>query len=148
VQGGPQNVPVSYPLNKGQVLQLSQDSELIGSVIQSDKPVGLWGAASCLNIDVADQACDSAHQQIPPVKALGSEYVAVRYRNRYPGVEESPPWRIVGAVDGTVLTYDPAPPTGAPASLQVGQVGEFKSRLGPSPSRARTPSTPSTCRRT
>ena len=47
---------------------------------------------------------DSAHQQIPPVRALGSEYVGVRYRNRYDGDEEAPPWRIVGAVDGTVLT--------------------------------------------
>ena len=47
------------------------------------------------------------HQQIPPVKALGHEYVAVRYRNRLSTLDEAPPWRIVGAVDGTTLTYDP-----------------------------------------
>jgi hypothetical protein len=81
-------------------------------------------------VDVAQVACDSAHQQIPPVKALGNEYVAVRYRNRFDGMEESPPWRIVGAVDGTTLTWDPAPPPGAPTSLGVGQVGEF---LAPGP---------------
>jgi hypothetical protein len=125
VPGTPQNVPQTYPLQHGQILQFTQDAELIGSVIQSNKPVGVWGAASCLSIDVNDQACDSAHQQIPPVKALGSEYVAVRYRNRYPGLEESPPWRLVGAVDGTQLSYEPEPPPGAPLSLQVGQVGEF-----------------------
>jgi hypothetical protein len=125
VAGSPQGVPVSYVLNKGQILQFTQDQELIGSPIQSDKPIGLWGAASCLSIDVGQAACDSAHQQIPPVKALGNEYTGVRYRNRFDNVEESPPWRLVGAVDGTTLTWDPAPPAGAPTSLMAGQVSEF-----------------------
>jgi hypothetical protein len=106
-------------------LQITQDAELTGSPIQSDKPVALWGAMSCMNIDVTIPACDAAHQQIPPVKALGHEYVAVRYRNRFDGLEESPPWRIVGAVDGTTLTYDPTPPAGAPTTLMSGQVAEF-----------------------
>lgn len=130
--GGPgvpatgQGQPMTYTLNKGQVLQFTQDEELIGSPIQADKPIGLWGAASCLSVDVDQAACDSAHQQIPPVKALGHEYVAVRYRNRFDGKEESPPWRIVGAVDGTVLTYEPAPPAGAPLTLDGGSVREFR----------------------
>jgi hypothetical protein len=59
------------------------------------------------------------------VRALGSEYVGVRYRNRYSGVEESPPWRIIGAANGTVLTWDPAAPSGAPTTLSLGQVTEF-----------------------
>ncbi len=121
-------VPHTYNLSKGQILQFTQPAELTGSPIQSNYPIGLWGAASCLNIDVTDSACDSAHQQIPPVNALGHEYVAVRYRNRIDnGPEETPPWRIVGAVDGTKLTYEPAIPTGAPSTLQSGQVAEFKS---------------------
>jgi hypothetical protein len=60
---------------------------------------------------------------LPPVRALGSEYVAVRYRNRG-STEEVVPWRVVGAVDGTTLTYDP-PQAGAPASLAAGQLVEF-----------------------
>ena len=122
--------PTVYTLNKGQVLQFSQPQELIGSVIQADQPIGHWAGASCLNIPVDIAACDSAHQQIPPVKALGHEYVAVRYRNRFAGQEESPPWRMVGAVDGTILSYDPAPPTGAPVSLKLGQLVEFNSNGG------------------
>jgi hypothetical protein len=35
-----------------------------------------------------------------------------------------PPWRIVGAVDGTTLTYDPAV-SGAPTTLKEGQLVEF-----------------------
>jgi hypothetical protein len=64
------------------------------------------------------------HQQIPPVRALGSTYVAVRCRNRHEGVEEKPPWRIVGAVDGTTLTYDP-PQAGAPATIGSGELKMF-----------------------
>jgi hypothetical protein len=71
-----------------------------------------------------DGAADSMHQQLPPVRAMGSEYVAVRYRNRVDGNEEAPPWRLIGAVDGTVLTYDP-PIVNAPASIDEGQVVEF-----------------------
>jgi hypothetical protein len=78
-----------------------------------------------MNIPVGNYACDSAHQQLLPVKSLGHEYVAARYRNRNAGVTESPPWTIVGAVDGTTLTYDPAPPSGAPAALASRQMVRF-----------------------
>ena len=66
----------TYTLNAGQYLQLTQDAELTGTPIHSDKPIGVWGGATCLNIDVSDTACDSAHQQLSPVTALGHEYAA------------------------------------------------------------------------
>ncbi|MCA9621455.1 MAG: IgGFc-binding protein [Myxococcales bacterium] len=123
-----QGVPQSYTLGSGQVLQLAQAQALDGSVIQSNLPVGVWGGKTTLGIE---ECCDeSAHQQIPPIRALGSEYVGVRYRNRYDGIEETPPWRIIGAVDGTTLTWEPAPPPGAPTSLALGQVAQF-SAAGP-----------------
>ena len=117
--------PTTYTVNRGQVLQFTQDASLAGSAILSDKAIGLWGGKSGLAIDTCCN--DSAHQQIPPVRALGSEYVGVRYRNRYDGIEETPPWRIIGAVDGTTLTYEPAAPAGAPTTLALGQVTEFRS---------------------
>jgi hypothetical protein len=116
--------PVTYTLNRGEVLQLKQDMELNGSPIQADKPIGVWGGSSCMNIDVFDPACDSGHQELVPVRALGHEYVAVRYRNRGP-TDEQPPWRIVGAVDGTTLTYEPSTPPGAPTALSSGQIAMF-----------------------
>jgi hypothetical protein len=123
VAGSAQGVPQTYTLKKGQLLQFTQDAPLAGSVIQSNNPVGLWGGKSALAIN---GCCDdTAHQQIPPVRALGNEYVGVRYRNRYDGTEEAPPWRVVGAIAGTVLTYEPVPPSGAPSALGVGQVAEF-----------------------
>ena len=116
-------VPSQIPLSRGQVVQLSQVADLTGSPIQSNKPVALYGGHYCMVIGGA-AACDAAHQQIPPIVALGHEYTAVRYRNRGPD-EETVPWRVVGMVDGTVLTYEPAPPPGAPNTLTVGRLVTF-----------------------
>jgi hypothetical protein len=107
-------------LNAGDVLQIKQDAELNGSPIQSNFPVGVWGGHSCMEIDVNDTDCDSAHQQLFPVNAMGSEYVAIKHKNRI-SYDEQPPWRFVGAVDGTTLTFDP-PVAGAPATLDKGQL--------------------------
>ncbi|MFH2010434.1 MAG: IgGFc-binding protein [bacterium] len=126
VLGSPANQPVVYSLNAGQYIQISQTAELTGSPIQADKPIGVWGAASCLNVPASAYACDSAHQQIPPVRALGHRYAGVRYRNRQAAMgEETPPWRLVGAVDGTVLTWAPSNPAGAPTALNQGDLVEF-----------------------
>jgi hypothetical protein len=113
----------SYKLDRGQVLQFTQDAPLAGSIIQTSKPVGVWGGKSALGIT---SCCDdTGHQQIPPVRALGSEYVGVRYRNRYDGREEAPPWRMIGAANGTVLTWEPGPPPGAPKTLNLGEVAQW-----------------------
>ncbi len=132
VPGAQANTPQTYSLSKGQVLQFTQAQELTGSPLQSNKPVGVWGAASCLNIDVNTCCCDSAHQQLPPVRALGTQYTGVRYRNRQDPsgdagvvIEEAPPWRLVGAVNGTQLTWLPSTPPGAPTALNLGTIATF-----------------------
>jgi hypothetical protein len=77
-------------------------------------------------LGIEDAASTAPISRSLPIRALGSEYVGVRYRNRYDGIEESPPWRMVGAVAGTTLTWEPAQPAGAPSSLELGQVAQFK----------------------
>jgi hypothetical protein len=113
-------VPVTYTLNQGQYLQISQTSELTGSPIQSDAPVAVFGGSSLIDVPVGTARADHAEQQLPPISALGSEYAAVRYRSRKPGTNESTRWRIVGVVNGTTLSFDPAPPPGAP----TGPIGQ------------------------
>jgi hypothetical protein len=125
VPGGPANVPMSVTLSRGQVLRIEQPEDLLGSVLSADKPIGVWGEQACINIDLP--ACDGAHEQIPPVRALGSEYVSVRYRDRVAGANEAPPVRITGAVDGTTLTWEPAPPAGAVNSVSRGESFEVRS---------------------
>lgn len=122
--GTPQGIPVTYTLERGQILEIAQDAELTGSVIDATKPIGVIGSTNCFMIDGC--CCDSAHQPIPAVRALGHEYAAVPHRNRLTSLAENPPWRIVGAVDGTILTYDPAPPSGAPAAIGLGEVATFR----------------------
>ena len=89
VTGGTANKPINYTLNKGQLMHFTQISDLSGSVVQSNNPLGVWGEHYCMNL--ADQ---------------------------------SPPWRILGAVNGTTLTYDPPVPAG-PKTLAKGQLLEF-----------------------
>ena len=114
-----------YNLNAGQLIRFQQPTDLTGRVVQSNYPIGGWGGHGCTNLE--QPACDGMHQQIPPVKALGHEYVAVRYRNRLSTFDEAPPWRFVGAVDGTTLTYDP-PQSGAPTTLNLGQMVEWDAK--------------------
>lgn len=70
----------------------------------------------------ADQSgfCDHGEQMIPPVKALGHEYVGVMHRPRSnePGI-----WRVIGAIDGTVLSW--SSDVGGPATIDQGDDVEF-----------------------
>jgi hypothetical protein len=121
LSAGPANVPYMFLLNKGQMAQFTQTEDLTGSIIQSDKPVGLMAGQPCMRAPVGVAYCDHGEQMIPPVKALGSEYVGVMYRPRLAGDQGI--WHLVGAVDGTTLTY--STPVGGPASLNAGQVVDF-----------------------
>lgn len=124
VPGAPQGVPMTVTLNRGQYLQVTQDAELSGSPVVSNKPVAFFGASSCMNVPIGEAACDTAHQQIPPIKALGNAYVGANHKHRTATIE-SEPWRIMGAVDGTNLTWIPSAPPGAPTTLSSGQIVEF-----------------------
>jgi IgGFc binding protein len=123
------NTLATITLNKGQYAQIDEPSgtELNGTPIQSNFPIAVFGGDTCMDVPQSAGACDAAHQQIPPVKALGNEYVGVKYRDRYSGNPETPPWRVIGAVDGTTLTWEPSAPSGAPVSLSAGQMVEFPS---------------------
>lgn len=127
----PAHVATTVTLSAGQSIELASDVELNGTGIQSSKPVAVFGGNDCMIVPDGAPACDSAHQQLPPVKALGSEYVGARPSDRYAypdggAVVESPPWRIVGAAAGTTLAWDPSPPQGAPTEINAGQMVEFR----------------------
>jgi hypothetical protein len=124
IVGTPANVPVTYTLNQGQYLQFTQTAELTGSAVQADKPIAVIGGSTLMDVPLTSTRADTAEQMLPPVRALGSEYVAVRYRNRG-STEEIVPWRMVGAVDGTELTFDP-PQGVAPATIDAQELIEFE----------------------
>ncbi len=123
----PQNVTGSYSLNKGEYLQFTQPIELTGSAIQSNNPIAVIGGATLMDVPTSRIRADSAEQMLPPIRALGHEYAAVRYRSRDKQIEEYVPWRIVGVVDGTQLTYDPPQP-GVPTTVNARELVEFNNQ--------------------
>ncbi len=131
VSGGIRGSVARWTLQRGQVLELMQPESLAGSPIEASHPVAVFGGNQCAFVDDDDFACDSLHQQIAPVQHWSSSYSGVPYRSRRKGLEGATPapenvfWRIVAAADGTELTYDPAPPPGAPATMKSGEVAKF-----------------------
>jgi len=109
-------VVTKYTLQAGEAIQWSNLSQKHpGSVLLSNKPIGFIGGNGemCMPslTSPSGGGCDSSHQQVPPVSALGFDYAVAPYTTRRKDMkEESIPYRIVGAVDGTELTYDPEPP--------------------------------------
>jgi len=137
VAGAPANVLATYTLGAGDYIQwqaawtqgATASLEMEGTVISSNLPVAFMGGNGYLCYDsstTTSGGCDSAHQQIPPVSALGSEYAVPPFTTRRMDLQpESIPYRIVGAVTGTTLTYDP-PVAGAPTSLIQGEKVDFE----------------------
>jgi hypothetical protein len=123
VPSGPAGVPLAIHLNQGQYVQITQSAELTGSPVTSDKPIGLMAGQYCMRVPLATPYCDHGEQMVPPVRALGHSAVGVMYRPRTP-LETETFWRIVGAVDGTALTW--STPVGGPATLSKGQSVTFE----------------------
>lgn len=110
--------PLALTLRAGQHVQITQATELTGSVITSNKPIGFMAGHQCMNMPSTASFCDHGEQMIPPVRALSHKYVGVMYRPRV-AAETSTFWRLVGAVDGTQLTWSTN--VGGPMTLNKGQ---------------------------
>ncbi|AKU97347.1 hypothetical protein AKJ09_04011 [Labilithrix luteola] len=130
VEPGAAGEPVEWTLSKGQVLQLTQFQSTSGSPIEANKPVAVFGGSPCTYLPLDKQYCDLTQQQIAPFAQWGTSYALVPYRPRIDALagpaRETVLWSFVGAVDGTVLTYEPARPPGAPATLSAGEVAAFE----------------------
>jgi hypothetical protein len=132
IPGAPAGVLTSYVLNRGEFIQWQDAGEMSGTAILADQPIAFYGGASAFTYDSSLPECgngasDNAHQQLPPVSALGSEYLAAPYTSRV-SVPELVPYRLVGFVEDTALTYDP-PQLGAPTSLARGEVVELEADM-------------------
>jgi hypothetical protein len=132
IQHPPPNQVTTYTVQAGQFLQWSGSQDLAGSILTSDKPIGVFTGNPYLRVTTADNpnsGQDSAHQQITDVHSMGHEYIGPGLYSRLAGLNpESVLYRIVGVVDGTQLSWDPAPPDGAPLAINAGQVVQFQSR--------------------
>ncbi len=127
IPSGAANTTVTFTLQKGQQAQIEQATDLVGSIISSNVPVGVMAGNPCMNMPAGALYCDHGEQMLPPVRALGNQYVGVMYRPRH---AEPAIWRVVGAVDGTQLTFSPSVGASsgypaAPTSINQGKMAEF-----------------------
>ena len=140
VVAAPANAVTTFTLNAGEFIQWQNPytfaapgaapMEMSGSILSSNFPIAFMAGNGylCLgsSTDTAGGGCDSGHQQIAPVSALGNEYAPAPYTTRRADLmPESLPYRIVGTVNGTTLVYDP-PVVGAPITLSLGQYVDFE----------------------
>ncbi|MCA9622012.1 MAG: IgGFc-binding protein, partial [Myxococcales bacterium] len=118
---GSKNADLTFMLQAGQHVQLTQPTRLTGSIVSADKPIGFMAGSRCSFVQAGIPACDHMEQMIPPLRALGSRYAGVMHRPRSgePGV-----WRLIGAVDGTNLTW--SNDIGGPTTLTRGEVVEMQ----------------------
>jgi hypothetical protein len=141
VASAPQNTKTTYALNAGEFIQWQPTyseytgtvpMDMSGSIIQSNNPIAFNGGNGYLCLGSATTTgggCDSDHEQIAPIQALGSSYAIVPFEPRLPYTPQSPEsvlYRFTGTVNGTTLTYDP-PQSGLPTTLSLGQVVDFES---------------------
>lgn len=96
-------------------------SDTTGSIVTSDKPVAVFGGASCTLKPYNRLACDHVEEQMPPFETWGKTYVGVRshvYKDTWNDDVDHPSpdyWRVVAACGkadcpaGTKVKIDPAP---------------------------------------
>lgn len=119
VESAAKGVAQTYSLRRGEHLQFAQ--ELTGTTISANKKIGVWAGHSCM-IFPTSCCCESEQLALLPVSSWGRHYVVVPHLSRVPGGgAEEYHFRLTGAVDGTVLTYEPSRPRGAPESLSAGE---------------------------
>ena len=76
------------PLEPEKIEQLTEALELTGSIIASDKPVGVMGGSTCMDVPLGECCCDRGEQmrahdrRIADVQAGGQQRVGSGARER------------------------------------------------------------------
>lgn len=96
----PQGANVMASLNAGDVYMLRDTAnDLTGSVVSSDKPVGVISSNECTNIPNNSVACDFIAEMPMPTQSWGTTFATVPLKNRVTDT-----FRVIGAEDGTSVT--------------------------------------------
>ena len=127
LEGSPREVT----LRRGEVFSHTTNDSFAGSIVSSDKPIGLVTFAPQTFIDwnyeheIDGTDCQRSYSMALPSILWGSQYVAARHANRWEHLPEAPAWRILGGADDTLLSYDPYRPDGAPERVTKGELAVF-----------------------
>ena len=93
-------------LNAMEHLQiLAQGSQdLTASLITADKPIAVFSGVLCADVPPGKGYCDHIEQQMPPINSLGWTYIAAFPPRR---ASENTLWRVIAALDGTRVDFEP-----------------------------------------
>lgn len=123
------------------------DSDLTGTIVESDKPVAVFGGAACTLRPYNRAACDHLEEQIFPFDSWGKRFVAVRSHplrlsdGTFASPQNAAPdhWKIVAGCpaslcpQGTLVTFNtPWTPSAvlSPNRCMTGSIGTNDCRLG------------------
>jgi len=79
--------PYLIQLNEGEAYQFMDtlSADVTGTIIESDKPIGVFGGNDCTYIPTNTPACDHIIEQFAPVDAWGKQFYAVSLATRKKG---------------------------------------------------------------
>lgn len=117
-------------LQRAEVFAHASNEATIGTAFEASKPISIFSIGPDTTIPwtfPTDPWPDGyrGFQASMPDVLWGTEYVAARHPDRWDGLTEEPPWRIIGGSDGTDLSYAPYHPVGAPDHLARGELAVF-----------------------
>lgn len=117
--------PFSIQLNEGEAYQFmdSLSADITGTIIEADKPVGVFGGNDCTYIPTNVEACDHIIEQFASVDAWGKQFYAVSLATRKKGDL----FRMVAAYNNTTVNVN---------GVEVANLnrGEFHENILPSDS--------------
>ncbi|MBI2422816.1 MAG: Ig-like domain-containing protein [Candidatus Hydrogenedentes bacterium] len=121
--GRPAGTPFEVVLNNLEAFQLktfTQGTDLSGTLITSDKPVGLFSGNSCANVPNGSVGfCDHLTQQIPPLNTWGTQVITLQIQTRSNGDT----FLVLAAEDETTVTIDG--PVPGLVTLDAGQTNQL-----------------------
>ena len=121
----------TYTLMSNAVKSLLQNDagqgNLSGTRVAADKPVAVFSGNVASFEPTPQNGCCADHleHQMLPLSAWGTAYVVTAAAPNSGQTEDKVRVRLVGSFDGTKLTYSPAPPPGAPTTIDAYQTVAF-----------------------
>lgn len=92
-------------MKRSEVLLLGADlpHDLSGAVVTADRPIGVFGGHECSNVPFDVGFCDHLEEVLPPVAALGSNYVVVPPISTDMSGPAEHVVQVIGTADGTTV---------------------------------------------
>ena len=119
--------PLVITLGAQDVLQLaatSLNADLTGTLVDSEKPVAVFGGHTCANLPKDKTYCDHIQEQMFPVETWGTGYLAAKFMPRGQQAEHDW-WRVVASEASTTITLEGAPELGSSFTLAAGEYYQF-----------------------